>query len=92
MKEEIGGKNKKELAAALEELGKPEWVAKYVHAVKLKDTRVIVTVSMATFKHRELLVDAMAQAGAQHKTGVAPAGYLEEELSAWCDELVKTLD
>ena len=96
MKQDMGGKNKKELTEAMPELSKPEWVEKRVHAVKVKDAReegkVLITISMAGFKYQDLIVRALEQSGAEHKTGVAPAGYLEEELSAWCEELAKTLD
>lgn len=49
--------------------------------------QIKIVFSLANLERETILVDAFRALGAQVTTGQAPAGYMEEELSAWIDVL-----
>ena len=79
----------------MDDINNVEQTARYAHALQIKETMkgadFMMTIHMAGYKHQDLIINCLVQGGAEHKTGVAPAGYLEEELSEWCEELAKNV-
>jgi hypothetical protein len=97
---DVGGKNKELLTDQI-----ALWTKETAIPPELSDALVVCrmdragmegmtrfTLSCRTLAIRPTFVAAMGQIGLEHKTGPAPPGYLERDLSEWATSLYESLD